>query len=260
MRTRFLAATLLAALWLPAAHAELNDALATSQESSASSQDVGAPARCTFEMGKRAYHFPVMHWDPLYDGRPDRTEQVARSQHEVATLIQSHPELEIFEEDLFEDLTPEKRQELLKTPSSRAVASIRLFPDGIPSDFAALDAAQREHLAREGASKVLFHVGKLPRVRKTISRAESRRIDAAIEARMDYLGPMARRHPLRDPELTDLIVRQREALAHAELSLFLGTSDRRTLLVYGAHHQFATPADGLVSRLRNCWPAGLAPL
>jgi hypothetical protein len=192
-----------------------------------------------FTRGKSKYqviHYPQLHWRDEIESNPKQVEAVAMSQFDLAHFILDHPELAVFVEGVAEDWTP---QTLVENTKSTQLCE-QIFPSGIPLEFNRLTPLQKLFIAREGAPQILFLMGKLPYIHRTIEPSDEDLIQSAIEQWSQKNGILSEEALNNDPTIVSLIMHERERFAIRQIQSFLHQrSDRQnTLLVYGGAHDF----------------------
>lgn len=97
---------------------------------------------------------------------PMYIQNVLTSQIKIAKYIQDHPEVSIFAEDVYKNLN---------SPSEKnSFWAKKLFPTDIPKSIDELNIEQRKFLYEVGAVKVLYFLGSLNFIYKTISSSQKR--------------------------------------------------------------------------------------
>lgn len=197
---------------------------------------------------------------------PKEIEEVAYSQYHVAKVILENKDAIVLKESLIQDLSPvefkqassnimlvpsfmkhifpsgipsaftdltpfQETKQLSSDTISISLFMKRTFPSGIPSAFTDLTPFQKVTLLEFGGTFVLFYLGLLTHVYKTISKDENCYLDARIAT-----GEL---HLMMEP---------RERLAiHWAKQAALKSDKNKILLIYGVVHDF----EHLISKLND---------
>lgn len=190
---------------------------------------------CTYSLGKGIVYLPQFHWRPEFEGNPEITDSVARSQFAIAQAILKDKDRTVFQERLYDDVSEKDLQ------SSQMVSVVKMiFPQGMPTSYSNLNDLQKKLLAEEGAAFVLMYLGEIKEIRKTFaSKEQSNAIDQAIEAEAKPYGGLARAVQLRVESVMTLIFKKRDEAAVAEVNSYLRKNPgKKIFLVFGGAHDF----------------------
>lgn len=167
-------------------------------------------------------HIPCLV--PIENIEPDLKKEIAQSQYQVGRAILSNPHSIVLSERCYCDLTPK----IYHDAAAKGEPLYRQIQDtfilGFPSSFADMTPLQTDLLIEHGAPKILFDLGLITHVYKTISNAE-----------YEFLVETFRYGKMHD----DLLYRQREERAiHWARIASITSGNKNVLLVYGAAHDF----------------------
>jgi hypothetical protein len=166
------------------------------------------------------------HLIPIENIEPDLKKEIAQSQYQVGSAIMSNPHSIVLSERCYYDLTPKIYHDAVTKgePLYRSIQDTFLI--GFPSSFSDMTPLQTNLLIEHGAPKILFYLGLITHVYKTMNNAE-----------YEFLVETFRYGKMHD----DLIYRQREEQAiHWARIASITSGNNNVLLVYGAAHDFET--------------------
>ncbi|MBI1859554.1 MAG: hypothetical protein HYR96_01380 [Deltaproteobacteria bacterium] len=202
---------------------------------------------------------PQRHNVYLIDGElpQEAFDKIVAYQHRLALYVLDHPGAAIFAEGVTDDrvLAKDRTIEAFKKKSAEMA---ELFPGGtIPRSFSDLNQAQKKALLDGGVTNVLYSLGHVPHIRKTINaddwKAGMRHINKKIFGdgfqeleKLRRAGELFHTPELsalvkHDPAVSHFVFEQREYLAMREIAQFAKNPNSRgkeIILVFGAAHDF----------------------
>lgn len=204
------------------------------------------------ECSRHIIFLPQIHKNVIMPELGTNTDEVAKSQFAIAGIIQQHPHIPVFSEQVDEDISAANITGDMKT----AISSLKkAFPSGIPDRFEALSVEQKAWLANAGAEGILFGLGKISTLHKVIkNRAAQNELFERIQSLMIQL---------RESEdfklrilLNTLINDVREKAALQEIKDFFDSNptEKSVFLIYGKNHDFLRHSEIFPSRCISTAP------
>ncbi len=185
---------------------------------------------------------PQLHEKGLAQGPEYNTERkIAESQFRIAKYLEAHPKIQIFSEQMLEDITFDRLSEETKQVSTQMKL---LFPNGVPEKFADLTNEQRQRLVSIGADGILLLTGRVPILRKVVPNVATHNIIVnQIDKGMQEQGSnsvVTREMVTKDSVPYQLITTVREQYALKEVNKFFDAfpQEKSAILIFGQTHDF----------------------
>ena len=185
---------------------------------------------------KSIIFLPQTHADVIQGGRKipaEFAEEIAQSQFLIAKFLEAHSNIPIFSEQVDTDQSLKNASpDLLKL----AVIYHQVFPNGVPSNYSALNQDQKFRLSDGGADATELLLGKIPLLHKVVANEQEQ------NSFFDPLIDWVKKHPNQPfpPDLDHRILYDREEAALREINQFFSThpAEKQVILIYGAAHNF----------------------
>lgn len=174
-------------------------------------------------------HITQQHNDGRFGlPQPDVLDSTLRSQIQVGLAIKRNPGCPVLAESLYEDGLDASSLHDQKTAKL-------VFKNGFPTSINGLNLPQKCYLYKYGAAKILFYLGEIPALYKSIHREIA---EAIIEkAKAEPSGYLSR--SLNAPrEIEAMECAKEAALAHYE-----SLDDATVIIVFGLLHDFKPYCD-----------------
>jgi hypothetical protein len=168
--------------------------------------------------GKKIEFIHVQQMHSVDDLKPNKDlyEAVIHSQLAVAKAIKAHPECPVLLEALYEDGAHDSAFPAIHRKVQEK------FPTGFRYEFQELSYSQKKLIYSKGAPRILFFLGEIPGLYKTIHKEEGIAIDRQIAAGLT--------DGIFKPREEQAVLCVKEAAAKIDVSKFL--------VIFGSAHNF----------------------
>lgn len=171
------------------------------------------------------HHLPDKSTSEVRAQKPGLFEEVARSQFLAARYIRANPNMPVLQEGATVDQSSLRDVDIITKI---------YFPNGFPDSYEELTSEQKEHLYEFGAARIMFGLGVIPALYKSIHESVGEAFDKKIEKKLakgkyydqiDYVS----------------IKREKEAIEcakEAAIERYGNAKDAEVIVVFGRAHNF----------------------